>query len=670
MRYFYILILSILPFFGYAQSTYRVGAPTSTGITTAYNLRPDLSFAPPQYSDTTAAAGVRFMGSMIRTSNGIYSYSTRWNKIDNPSASIDTSLLVVQDTSRGQKGNFRLETIPWFKAGLTIGNLYPPANAYEHSSIALLIRSDTTNPLFTAARTGIANSHRLAYTTTPPSNAIYTGLLNNINIGSANTSTYPTPSLHPAFIATQSAITAQAGATGTLPMATASYATFNTNGVTVIDARGYEMTWDGSGTYNYVTNFRSITDAGTNRIAYYSGLSDLENPVHGGGFPSGLWDYYGNTGYLSYFKGGITSPASVTAATFKMTAGTPSVTSSDSVMVKSSDGTLKTYLPVSAIGGGGGSGSVSSVGVASPSGTITVSGTNPVTGSGTINVDLANSGVVAGTYNNVMVNARGIVTSGSNVAYLQSEVDGSTTNEIQDLSLTGQSLGISGGGTGVSLVPGSVGLGNVPNVDATNPANIVQTSSYRFTTDAEKATWNGKQNAIGYTPENAANKSIDTALGTSNTTYSSTGAVKDYVDRRVVKLLNTDATQNTAINNNTTAIAGKESIDTVITTVAISSGVLTLNLANKTKATFRVNVDQNIASVVLQNPTTTGYYRIIFVQDATGGRTLASTSWASNVYFQGGIKPVLQTTANGRDNVILEYDGTVYDADYGYNYRP
>lgn len=33
-------------------------------------------------------------------------------------------------------------------------------------------------------------------------------------------------------------------------------------------------------------------------------------------------------------------------------------------------------------------------------------------------------------------------------------------------------------------------LGNVPNVDATNPANIVQTSSYRFVTDAEKATWN------------------------------------------------------------------------------------------------------------------------------------------------------------------------------------
>lgn len=47
-----------------------------------------------------------------------------------------------------------------------------------------------------------------------------------------------------------------------------------------------------------------------------------------------------------------------------------------------------------------------------------------------------------------------------------------------------------------TLTSSDVGLGNVPNVDATNPANIVQTSSYRFVTDAEKSTWNGKENAI------------------------------------------------------------------------------------------------------------------------------------------------------------------------------
>lgn len=43
---------------------------------------------------------------------------------------------------------------------------------------------------------------------------------------------------------------------------------------------------------------------------------------------------------------------------------------------------------------------------------------------------------------------------------------------------------------------GDIGLGNVPNVDATNPANITQSASYRFVTDTEKATWNAKQNAL------------------------------------------------------------------------------------------------------------------------------------------------------------------------------
>lgn len=47
-----------------------------------------------------------------------------------------------------------------------------------------------------------------------------------------------------------------------------------------------------------------------------------------------------------------------------------------------------------------------------------------------------------------------------------------------------------------SVTKTQVGLANVPNVDATNPANIVQTSFYRFVTDTEKSTWNSKEPAI------------------------------------------------------------------------------------------------------------------------------------------------------------------------------
>lgn len=50
----------------------------------------------------------------------------------------------------------------------------------------------------------------------------------------------------------------------------------------------------------------------------------------------------------------------------------------------------------------------------------------------------------------------------------------------------------------------AVGLGNVPNIDATNPANIVQTSSYRFVTDAEKAIWN----ATSFIPDMKGNETF------------------------------------------------------------------------------------------------------------------------------------------------------------------
>jgi hypothetical protein len=54
----------------------------------------------------------------------------------------------------------------------------------------------------------------------------------------------------------------------------------------------------------------------------------------------------------------------------------------------------------------------------------------------------------------------------------------------------------------------SVGLGNVPNVDATNPSNITQTASYRFTTDTEKALWNSA-NFIPYMKGNETFRGVN-----------------------------------------------------------------------------------------------------------------------------------------------------------------
>ena len=48
----------------------------------------------------------------------------------------------------------------------------------------------------------------------------------------------------------------------------------------------------------------------------------------------------------------------------------------------------------------------------------------------------------------------------------------------------------------ISIDKADVGLSSVPNVDATNPVNISQSSSYRFVTDAEKTDWNSKQDSL------------------------------------------------------------------------------------------------------------------------------------------------------------------------------
>jgi hypothetical protein len=82
----------------------------------------------------------------------------------------------------------------------------------------------------------------------------------------------------------------------------------------------------------------------------------------------------------------------------------------------------------------------------------------------------------------------------------------------------------------VTITKSDVGLGNVPDVDATNPFNITQDATHRFVSDTEKSTWNGKQDAIGFTSENVANKSASITLGSSDTLYPTQNAVKSYVD--------------------------------------------------------------------------------------------------------------------------------------------
>lgn len=72
----------------------------------------------------------------------------------------------------------------------------------------------------------------------------------------------------------------------------------------------------------------------------------------------------------------------------------------------------------------------------------------------------------------------------------------STSGDPQDLTVA-QVL---------TLLNVEAGANNYVHPATHAPSIIVQDANNRFVTDTEKSTWNGKQNALGFTPENTANK--------------------------------------------------------------------------------------------------------------------------------------------------------------------
>lgn len=60
-----------------------------------------------------------------------------------------------------------------------------------------------------------------------------------------------------------------------------------------------------------------------------------------------------------------------------------------------------------------------------------------------------------------------------------------------------------------NVTKSDIGLSNVPNTDATNPANITQDSTHRFVTDTEKTYWNSKENALPSAPEYPESKYLN-----------------------------------------------------------------------------------------------------------------------------------------------------------------
>lgn len=96
-----------------------------------------------------------------------------------------------------------------------------------------------------------------------------------------------------------------------------------------------------------------------------------------------------------------------------------------------------------------------------------------------------------------------------------------------------------------------------------NLGEITETATYKRVSESEKNTWNGKQNALGFTPENIANKRTSVRVsGADNTSYVSELGVKTYVDGLIGSVYRPSGDWNAATNsptlaNSTPANAGK-----------------------------------------------------------------------------------------------------------------
>jgi len=74
-------------------------------------------------------------------------------------------------------------------------------------------------------------------------------------------------------------------------------------------------------------------------------------------------------------------------------------------------------------------------------------------------------------------------------------------------------------------------------------------NNFLHVTSTEKSTWSGKQDALGFTAENIANKSTNVVTdGASDTKYPSVKAIKDYADGKVAGLVNYRGAYDASVN--------------------------------------------------------------------------------------------------------------------------
>lgn len=207
-----------------------------------------------------------------------------------------------------------------------------------------------------------------------------------------------------------------------------------------------------------------------------------------------------------------------------------------------------------------------------------------------------------------------------------------------------------------------------PGTGAVPAANVTQDSTHRFVTDAEKTTWNGKQNALGFTPVATTDSRLSdartpvahqhamddvtglaTALGAKADSSSLTSGLAGKVDKEAGKGLST----NDFTDDEKAKLAGLTNYDDTTLSTAVSN-------LETTKADADSVYSKSAADTLLA-----GKAAAVHTHEIAGVNGLQTAldakAAASDVYTKTAVDSALADKANAAD--LVPFTGAALPGD-------